>query len=129
MANFSLGLMVIFYVFAGAMHFITPASYLAMMPPALPEPLALVYLSGVAEAGLGLALIPPKTRRWAAIGIILLLIAVFPANIYVALHDIPLFGAEKGAGIGNWIRLPIQGLFIAWAYWHAKLSSPAARSR
>src|SRR5262249_60888187 len=74
-------------------------------------------LSGVAEVVLGLAVLVPQIRRLAAWGIILLLIAIFPANLHIAMHDVPLFGATQGAGVWNWIRLPFQGVLIAWAWW------------
>jgi uncharacterized membrane protein len=60
----------------------------------------------------------PKWRRLAAWGIILLLIAVFPANLHVALHNVALGGAEEGLGFWNWARLPFQAVFIAWAWWY-----------
>ena len=74
------------------------------------------YLSGVSEMALGLLLFVPRFSRLAAWGIIALLIAVFPANIYVyqnqaVLPALPLF---------HLLRLPLQGVFILWAYWHTK---------
>jgi len=113
-----LWLMGIAYIGAGAMHFINPDFYLPMMPPYLPWHLALVYLSGVAEIVLGVGVLIPATRVVAAWGIILLLIAVFPANIHIALYNVPLGGAAEGAGIANWVRLPFQVLFIVWAWWY-----------
>lgn len=108
--------MAVFYMVAGAMHFVRADVYMPMMPPYLPWHAGLVFLSGVAEVALGAAVLVPSLRRLAAWGIILLLIAVFPANIHIALHNVPLFGATEGAGIGNWIRLPVQGLLIWWAW-------------
>ncbi len=116
----SLGLLALFYVVAGANHFRAPDFYVAIMPPYLPLQLELVYLSGVAEIVLGLAVLVPRLRRLAAWGIILLLIAVFPANIHVAVNDV------GGLGIASWIRLPIQALFIAWAWWHTRPDPEAA---
>ena len=52
----------------------------------------------------------------AAWGIILLLIAVFPANIHIAMNNVPLFGAKEGAGVMNWVRLPLQGMLGWWAW-------------
>jgi len=125
-----LWLMGIFYVVAGANHFLNPGFYLPMMPPYLPLHRELVYLSGLAETVLGVAVLVPRTRRVAAWGIILLLVAVFPANLHIALHDVPVFGAEHGAGIWNWVRLPFQGVLIAWAWWYTgQTSIPASRSR
>jgi uncharacterized membrane protein len=116
MKHLALYVMAIFYVVAGVMHFARPDVYLPMMPPYLPWHAALVWLSGAAELGLGLAVLVPGLRRMAAWGIIALLVAVFPANVHIAMHNIPLFGATEGAGIGNWIRLPVQGLLIWWAW-------------
>jgi uncharacterized membrane protein len=107
-------------VLAGVAHFVRTDVYLPMMPPYLPAHRELILLSGVAEVVLGLAVLVPQTRRLAAWGIILLLIAIFPANLHIAMHDVPLFGATQGAGIWNWVRLPFQGVLIAWAWWYTK---------
>jgi uncharacterized membrane protein len=116
--------MALFYVAAGVAHFIVPDTYERMIPPIFPAKSAIVILSGLAEIALGLGLCWPKRRRAAAFGIIALLVLVFPANVYVALHDIPLFGAERGAGLGNWLRLPVQGLLIAWAWLYTRSTDP-----
>ena len=110
-----------FYLFAGLNHFLSPDFYIQIMPPYLPAHRELVELSGVAEFALGLvalvlALHVPRIRRWTAWGVIALLIAVFPANLHVALHDIPIGGATEGLGIWNWVRLPIQAVLIGWAW-------------
>jgi uncharacterized membrane protein len=109
-----------FYIVAGVMHFISPEAYLPMMPGYLPWPLELVYLSGAAEFLLGAGVLMPQTRRHAAWGIIALLIAIFPANIHIALYNVPLFGNAEGFGIWNWVRLPVQFLLIAWAWWYTQ---------
>lgn len=114
-----LWLMAAFYVLAGVMHFVRPDFYLPMMPPYLPWHAALVFLSGLAEVVLGVAVLIPTLRPWAAWGIILLLVAVFPANIHIAQHDVPVFGAVRGAGKWNWVRLPLQGVLIFWAWRYA----------
>ena len=113
-----LWVMAFFYILAGVMHFVRPDYYRPMMPPYLPWHEFLIYLSGLAELGLGIAVLIPSIRPLAAWGIILLLIAIFPANLHIALHNVPVFGATEGAGIGNWIRLPFQGVLIAWAWWY-----------
>jgi uncharacterized membrane protein len=115
-----LGVMAVFYVMAGVLHFRNPEFYVNLMPPYLPWHLQLVYLSGVAEIALGLAVLVPALRRLAAWGIIALLIAVFPANVHVALNNVPMLGAQEGLGIWNWVRLPFQALFIAWAWWYTR---------
>jgi uncharacterized membrane protein len=110
-------LQAIFYVFAGVNHFRNPGFYLRMMPPYLPWPSALHLTAGAAEIGLGLALLLPQTRVWAAWGLMALLIAIFPANLHMALHP-ELFPAMPPAGL--WIRLPFQLVFLAWAYWYTR---------
>jgi uncharacterized membrane protein len=107
-------------IVAGVNHFASPDFYLPMMPPYLPAHLELVYLSGLAEVALGVGVLIPRTRRLSAWGLIALFVAVFPANLHMALHDIPLRGAEQGAGIWNWVRLPFQAVFIAWAWWFTR---------
>lgn len=112
-------LLTIFMVLAGINHFRAPDPYIAMTPDFLPAPLALVYISGVAEILGGLGLILPQTRRLAAWGLILLLLAVFPANINMAINDIPLDGRDLPTW-ALWGRLPLQALLIAWAYWYTR---------
>ena len=100
------------FVLAGSWHFVHPATYLRIMPPQLPHPLALVYLSGAAEALGGLGLLPARTRRLAGGGLLALLVAVFPANVYMALAH-----AQLGiAGWAAWGRLPLQ-LPLLWWTW------------
>lgn len=120
--------MAAFYVFAGVMHFVSPEGYLPMMPPYLPAHRELIFLSGVAEVVLGVGVLIPRTRRWSAWGLIALLVAVFPANLHIALYDVPVFGAEKGAGALNWVRLPLQLVLIAWAWWYTKPDPARATS-
>ena len=108
------------FVVAGSNHFVAPQFYLVLMPPFLPWPLALIYVSGVAEILGGLGVLIPSTRKLAGWGLIALLVAVFPANIYAARH-----------GLGSippwilWARLPFQLVFIAWVYWSSLSSFPA----
>jgi len=115
-----LWLMGVFYVFAGAMHFVSTDFYTPMMPPYLPAHLQLIYLSGIAEIALGIGVLIPAYRKVAAWGIIALLIAVFPANLHIALNNIPIGGASEGLGAANYIRLPFQGLLILWAWWYTR---------
>lgn len=112
--------MAAFYVLGGVMHLARPEVYLPMMPPYMPWHLPLVYLSGLAELGLGLAVLVPSLRRAAAYGIILLLVAMFPANLHIAFHDVPIFGNAEGFGVWNWVRLPFQAVFAAWAWWYTR---------
>jgi uncharacterized membrane protein len=108
----------LFFLLGGSAHFYAPEVYRPMMPPALPAPDALIAISGVAEllGGLGLLLAP--TRRWAGWGLILLLLAVFPANCHMALAQVPFGGRTLPAWV-LWARLPLQPVFIAWVWWVA----------
>lgn len=101
------------FMAAGANHFITPRPYLTMMPSHLPAPALLVQISGMAEILGGMGVLLAITRRWAAWGLILLLLAVFPANLHVALHGWP---GENIPIWALWCRLPLQALFIWWVY-------------
>lgn len=118
-----------FYVAAGVSHFVNPDFFVEIVPPHLPWKLGLVHVSGVAEILLGAAVVLPPTRRFAAWGIIALLIAVFPANIYMATFQIrPPHAPEWMQGAGPmqlWLRLPMQGVLALWAWWYTRPRSPA----
>jgi uncharacterized membrane protein len=85
------------YVVAGLLHFVEPALYVQTIPPILPAPLALVYLSGVAEVVVGLGLLVPRTRRYAAWAAIATLLAIFLANVYMATSGVVLTETSGGA--------------------------------
>jgi len=102
-------------VFAGVMHFVTPEVYVRIVPRWLPAPAALVAISGACEILCGVGLLVPGTRRWAAWGLIALLVAVFPANVNMALNHLP-FGRQKVPAWALWARLPLQAVLIAWAW-------------
>lgn len=108
-------ILAVFFIVAGVNHFISPGTYLPMMPGYLPWPLALIYLSGAAEIAGGIGICFPKWRKAAGWGLIALLIAVFPANLHMLLNDIPLNGKHLPQWV-LWGRLPFQLLFIAWVY-------------
>ncbi len=116
MKTVSKSLLAIFMIGAGTMHFVNPDFYIKIMPQYLPLHRELVYLSGISEMALGLLLFVPRFSRLAAWGIIALLIAVFPANIYVYQNQAVL----PAPPILHLLRLPLQGVFILWAYWHTK---------
>lgn len=105
----------IVFVVAGILHFVIPKFYLAIMPSWLPSPLLLVYVSGVAESLGGLGLLLPATRTAAAIGLILLLLAVFPANIEM-LRLAQARGASPLFQAACWLRLPLQPLLMYWVW-------------
>ena len=105
------------YVAAGIYHFVNPRFYLKIMPPYIPFHLPVVYTSGVCEILFALLLIPEQTRPLGAWLIIVLLVAVFPANIQMAIN----FYQKQNPGL--WIaiaRLPLQLLLIYWAYIYTK---------
>ncbi len=112
----SKGLLAVLLLFAGVMHLIKPGFFLKIMPPYLPLHLELVYLSGFIEIGLGICLLFYRFSRLAAWGIIALLIAVFPANIYVYQHQ-EIVPASPTVHL---IRLLFQGVLIGMAYWHTR---------
>ena len=106
----------IFYVIVGIKHFIEPEYFLSIVPPYLPYHLELVYISGLFEILFGLLILFPKYRNYGAIGLILLLIAVFPANIYLAQSKEAQEALGATQEIATW-RLPIQGVLIWIAYY------------
>ena len=113
------------YAAAGMMHFVAPKAYTRVVPPQFPRPIALVYLSGIAEIVLGIGVLIRRTRQQSAWGIIALLIAVFPANVHMATSDVATDAAPDWAdGITRaamWVRLPLQGVLILWAWWYTRL--------
>jgi uncharacterized membrane protein len=120
-----LWLMAAAYVLAGFNHLLNPQFYLPIIPPGLPNPEWLNLISGLAEIVLGVFVLEPRVRFLAAWGIIALLVAVFPANVYMALENIGREGPGSGAGAANWIRLPFQALFIVWAWWYTRPDAEA----
>ena len=114
---FSIIVMSWFYIYTGLLHFTNTNWFLQIVPPYLPIKLELVYLSGLFEVILGIMLIVPSLRYYAGWGLILLLIAVYPANIYLAQTN---GAAMNTSALVAWGRLPFQFLFIGIAYWHTK---------
>jgi len=109
--------MVGLYVIAGINHFYNSPLYVSIIPPWMSHKLLIVYVSGICEILLGLLLLPKPTRRFAAWGITFLLIAVFPANIQMAVNY------YNSANPYLWIaivRLPLQLLLIWWVWLYTK---------
>jgi uncharacterized membrane protein len=106
-----------FFVVAGVTHFTNRDFFMSIVPPYLPWPEMLVYVSGVAEIVLGVMLLIPATMRLAAWGLIALLIAVFPANIHMAMNPQVYPDVSMAALL---IRLPLQGVMVAIAYWFTR---------
>tara|TARA_B100000424_G_scaffold201818_1_gene158892 strand:- start:1632 stop:1964 length:333 start_codon:yes stop_codon:yes gene_type:complete len=110
-------MMGLFYISVGVNHFTDPYWFLQIVPPYLPYKIELVYISGLLEVILGFMLLIPKTRFYAGWGLIVLLIAVYPANIYLAQTN---GEAMNTTPLVAWGRLPFQFIFIGLAYWHTK---------
>lgn len=111
------------YIIAGVLHFILPELYVQIIPPFLPAALVLVYLSGIAEIAVGIGLLIPRTRQLAAWSTVALLVAIFPANIYMATHGVVIEGMPGGGDpseLVRWGRLPLQGVLILWALWYTQ---------
>lgn len=106
-------LMAFLYLLAGINHFRVPRIYIKMIPSSLPSPKLLNTLSGVAEIILGLLLCIPAVSSWAAWGIIVLLVAIFPANVYMYTNEKAAMGLPKWLRL---VRLPLQLVLIYWAY-------------
>lgn len=110
-------LLALFFIAAGANHFRDVEIYRGMMPAWLPWPDRLILISGIAEILGGIGVLIPPTRRFAGWGLVALLVAIFPANLHVALQ-----GHLPGLNVppwGLWVRLPFQLLLVAWVWWTA----------
>lgn len=106
----------LFFVVAGLLHFIIPEFYLAMMPPFLPFQQFLIIFSGIAEVAGAIGIQIPRLRKLAGIGLIVLLVGIFPANIYVAVAN-PIIPNLEYSVSSMWLRLLLQPIFIVWVWW------------
>ncbi|MGL4883216.1 MAG: DoxX family protein [Waterburya sp.] len=113
------GVLAVAIIIVGITHFAKPDPYVTIVPPQLPNPLALVYISGFFEILGGIGLLIPYVSVAAAWGLIALFIAVFPANINQTFNAIPIEGIPH-IPILYWVRLPFQGVLIAWAWWYTR---------
>jgi uncharacterized membrane protein len=114
-------------VVAGIAHWVRPLPFLQHLPPWVPAPEFLILATGIAEVVLGAALFSPQPwRRRAGMTLAAYLIAVFPANVYVAVAGVDVDG--QPGGVYPWLRLPLQVLFVAWALWSTR-SEPRDASR
>jgi uncharacterized membrane protein len=100
----------------GTLHFLSPDGFVRIVPKELPSALMLVYVSGFFEILGGVGLFLPRARRAASIGLVLLYVAVFPANLNMAVRDVQPMGFHIPELL-LWLRLPFQALFIGWAIW------------
>ena len=105
-----------FMIAIGFAHFLAPGPFASIVPAWLPAPVTLVLVSGFFEIAGGVGLLLPRVRRAASWGLVALYVAVFPANVNMALHQIPAGGVHVPA-LWLWARLPLQIVFIALALW------------
>jgi uncharacterized membrane protein len=113
------GILAVCMVVAGILHFVESEPFIRIVPDFLPAPAALVYSSGVIEILLGIGLLVPAARKLSAWGLVMLFIAVYPANLNMAFNNIHINGVPDGWWFQA-IRLPFQFVLIAWAYWLTK---------
>ena len=114
--------MAVAMVFAGISHFLMPGPFVQHLPEWVPSREAIIYLTGALEILLGAGLVGPAPYRpLVAVALVAYLLAVFPANVYVAVANVPIDG--QPGGVYQWIRLPFQAVFIGWALW----STPGVR--
>jgi uncharacterized membrane protein len=116
--NWSRRALAAFFTTTGVLHFAIPRSYEAMMPPSLPAHREAVIVSGIAEIAGGAAVLPPSTRRFARWWLLALLVAVFPANVHMALNPEQVRGLDldRVPRWALWARLPLQPLAMAWVW-------------
>lgn len=112
-------LLAICFIVAGSLHFFFPEPYIRIVPPFLPLPRLLVLISGIAEIAGGAGLLIPQFQRAAAYGLAVLLLAVFPANVYMAVAHVQ-FPGLLGTRWVQWLRLPFQIPLIWWALKYTK---------
>jgi uncharacterized membrane protein len=120
-AVFAIGLSLFagIFIVSGFLHLFHSNPYVRIIPPFLPWPRMLVWISGVAELAGGVGLLLRRYRRWAAYWLALLLVVVFPANIYMAVVHVPFAGLMGETWI-QWLRLPLQIPLIVWALYYAR---------
>jgi uncharacterized membrane protein len=114
------------FVFTGVSHFIFRGPMAEMVPPVFPIPDFWVSFTGVAEVSGGLGLLIPRTRRLAAWSLALLLVAIFPANVYAALEQVGMGGHRQGPSY-LWFRAPLQLFLLAWIVYFGILDGGSSR--
>ena len=116
MPSLARGLLGAFFLAAGLLHFVRPDPYEAIVPDALPAARALVFASGAAEIVGGAGVLSPRTARWAGWWLVATLLAVFPANVNMAVNAGDFRSVPEPL---LWARLPLQAAFIYWIWWVA----------
>jgi len=114
------------FVFTGVSHFIFPGPMAEMVPPIFPSPELWVAFTGGAEILGGIGLLVPRTSRLSAWGLALFLVAVFPANVFAAIHQVGMGGHRDGLGY-LWFRAPLQVVFLAWVVYFGIISPRRTR--
>jgi uncharacterized membrane protein len=110
-----------FFVAAGVLHFVKPRAYEATVPDVLPRKREIVYVSGVAEIAGGLGVLAARTQRLAGWWLVATLVAVFPANVNMAVNADRFHRAPERL---LWLRLPVQGVVVGWTWWAALRRPP-----
>ena len=120
------GALVIMFLFTGISHFTTMKyDFAAMIPAPLPNDLWVIYLTGVLEIAGAIGLLIPQTRKLAGVCLAVYLVAVFPANVYAALNEVPIRG-EAPAPL--WVRGPMQLLYVGLLWW-TSIKEPSSAQR
>ena len=102
-------------VSSGASHLAVPASFVPLLPEFVPAPAAVILVTGVIEILLAVGLVAPRAwRRLVALALVAYLVAVFPANLYAAVVGVEVEGL---GAVNNWVRLPLQAVYIGWVLW------------
>ncbi|MDP2344032.1 MAG: DoxX family protein [Deltaproteobacteria bacterium] len=121
-------LLALFMIGAGVTHFTNPEFFVRMVPAWLPDPLWVTWVSGVCELLLGVGLLVPRVRPFAGLALMAFYVAVFPANLNMALHPTETGAADMPA-LGLWLRLPFQGVLIALAWWVSRPDVPSKKTQ
>jgi|SRR5215217_5923620 len=116
----SLFLLIIIYLAAGINHFRVPDFYVALIPDYIPYPQLMNIMAGICEIIFGLGLMFKATRKWAAWGIVLMLIAFLPVHISMATSQPVRVGSTVVSPLLAWVRLALQPVLVLWAWWHTK---------
>lgn len=120
------GALVITFLFTGTSHFTSMKyDFAAMIPAPLPNDLWVIYLTGVLEVAGAIGLLIPRTRKLAGVCLAVYLVAVFPANVYAALNEVPIRGE---APTPLWVRGPMQLLYVGMLWW-TSIKEPASAQR
>ena len=109
-------ILALMFATAGIFHFTYTQKFVQIIPPFIPLPERVIYISGFFEILGAIGLLIPRYQRQAAFGLVLLLVAVLPANIYMAVKNIQ-FGGIMNNQILQWVRIPFQGVLIWWVLW------------